>query len=1042
MSVATTCCPRCDEPLESSSLDGLCPRCVAQDFFGDDPEPPAPVRGVRMGDYEIFEEIARGGMGVVYRARQVSLDRVVAVKMVLGGTAGGGEAIARFKTEAAAAAGLRHPNIVAIYETGEEDGMHFFSMEFIEGQPLSTRMREGPLPAREAAAMLEKIARAAAYAHEHGVVHRDLKPSNVLLDSAGEPRVTDFGLAKRLGSGDDLTLSGQVLGSPGYLAPEQARGQGNKAGPLVDVYGIGAILYHALTGRAPFVGEDAVAILRQVERDDPPSLRLLNPGVPPELEAVALKCVAREPERRYESAQEVADELRRWLDGKPVLAKPMSRLAKGARWVRRNPVVAGASLAVFVALAAVAIISTISARRLEKSRNEETVQRERAVKARLAAEESAEKMRASLYAADMPQVQRWLSEGDLHKARLLLNAHRPAPGQRDLRGWEWRRLWRESLGDELASCFSGRDGLTGLAFSPDGSHVAMCSGAVTVWDTATLTLQKSSPPGSLSSLAFSPDGSVIFYGDAYGVVHHWLWRGDEPPAKLFRVPQGFARVAVSPSGDVLAVGTGTRQPGTPDGVTSLHDAKTGALLRTLAESGGMVEFSRDGALLATGAHKGAVKLWDPRTGELRRTFTGLPLVTVMRFSTDGRWLVVSRSTGTCRILNVETGEARDATPGYTPSVWGAALSPDGTKLATGSLDQSVRLWDAATGRELAKFTGHLRGAGQVAWSADGSRLATGGADGTVKFWPASPRSREPERLAGTLAQRAFSPDGRHLLVIQPDGKTALHAWPSLELLGSAEIGWPLGFLPGNGAVLGSVEVAGPPWRRVAREWSVPDLKPGRATTLPGAENEYHQMSLSDDGRWITGVATPGRVRVWDLANEGRPVTLAGPVGTPVASAFVITEPPMLAAGCEITPHLRLFSLPDGTALGPLPVRGGAPSPMLAADGGRSLIAGSGSTVVRKVNVAERREEWSFVEKNGPMALSPDGTTLACGTGGATVRLWHLPTLREVAYFSAGRRIARLAFSPDGSALLLSEANGETQILRASDLATADAPVAK
>jgi WD40 repeat protein len=312
----------------------------------------------------------------------------------------------------------------------------------------------------------------------------------------------------------------------------------------------------------------------------------------------------------------------------------------------------------------------------------------------------------------------------------------------------------------------------------------------------------------------------------------------------------------------------------------------------------------------------------------------------------------------------------------------------------------------------------------------------------VKFWPANARAHAPERLRGTLAPQAFSPDGRHLLIMLPGGKTALHAWPSLALLGSVEIGIPMGFLPANGAVLGIVESTGPSPQRVAREWSVPDFKPGRATKLPGAEDEAHRLSLSDDGRWLTGVTALGRVRVWNLADGGRPVSLAGPVGTPAISVFVMTNPPTLAVGCEIGPHLRLFSLPDGRALGPLLHYGGPPGWMLAADGGRALITECASSIVRKLNVAARSEEWRFSEDSGPIALSPDGTTLACGAAGGTVRLWHLPTLREIARFTGYQRITRLAFAPDGTALLLSEADGGTQILRAADLATADTPAPK
>ncbi len=1038
MSISLLCCPRCGDALDGTTLDGLCPRCMALDFFGDDPEPEPAQHGVPLGDYEILGEIGRGGMGVVYRARQTSLGRTVAVKMILAGMSTP-EALARFKTEAAAAAGLRHPNIVAVYETGEESGMHFFSMDLIEGQPLSARLRDGPLPAREAARLVEKIALAVAYAHEHAVVHRDLKPSNVLLDASGEPQVTDFGLAKRLGSGDDLTLSGQILGSPGYLAPEQARGEGHKAGPLVDVYGLGAILYHALTGRAPFVGEDAVAVLRQVERNDPPSLRLLNPAVPLELEAVALKCVMREPERRYPSAAEVAAELRRWLEGKPVHAKPTTRLAKAARWMRRNPVIAVSTLAVFLALAAVALISSISARRLEKSRNEEAAQRARAESERIAAEKSAETLRLNLYAADMPQAQRFLAEGDLHKARLLLDAHRPKANQKDARGWEWRWLWHQSQGDELASRYSGRNGVTDIAYSRDGTHFAMCSQRASVWDAGTLRMKAASPPYSMSSVTFSRDGEVLFFGDVYGNVYRWRWGGNGPAVKIHAETQGFARVRASPAEDVIAVGTGTRQSGEPDGMMTLRQATTGELIRELPDAGGFAAFSPDGSLLATGASGGSVKLWDPRTGEMRRAFSGYSRVTCLQFSADGRSLVVSRSSGPCRIISVETGEQRDGAPGFASAVWGAALSPDGSKLATAGISQAAALWDGTTGRELARFKGHLRGAGQVLWTPDGSKFMTGGADGTVKIWPASPRVRVPEQLSGGLAKHPFSTEGRRLLMALPKGKTAVHAWPSLEQEGEAAIGEPLGFLA-TGEALGYVEPTESPGSRFAQAWSVPGFQPGKKTQLAGASEETHRVSVPDPARWSWGVTARGDARAWDLANGGRLVDFAR-VAVQVRTAFVLCDPPMLALGCEVFPHLRVFSLLDGERKYILPHSGGSPSTVIAVDDGRAIITTNGSSIARKIDLQTRTEAWSFSEHDGAVALSSDGRTLAIASSGSdsVVRLWNVPTRREVTRLNRPSRVIRMAFSPDGNALLISQASGETLVLRATELAEADAP---
>jgi serine/threonine protein kinase len=269
----------------------------------------------RFGDYELMEELARGGMGVVYKARQVSLSRTVAVKMILAGQLAGPADLQRFRGEAEAAANLNHPNIVAIHEIGQQEGQHFFSMDYVEGQNLAEFVRTKPLAPKDAAKYLKIIAEAIQYAHERGILHRDLKPSNILIDQSGQPRITDFGLAKRMSGDSDLTISGQVLGSPNFMPPEQASGKRGQIGPHSDIYALGAILYYLLTARPPFAAESMTETLQLVVTMEPPSPRLLNPTVPRDLETICLKCLSKEPERRYKSAAELAAELARFLRG-------------------------------------------------------------------------------------------------------------------------------------------------------------------------------------------------------------------------------------------------------------------------------------------------------------------------------------------------------------------------------------------------------------------------------------------------------------------------------------------------------------------------------------------------------------------------------------------------------------------------------------------------------------------------------------------------------------------------------------------------------
>lgn len=324
-------CQQCGSQLPQDAPQELCPRCLlllGAEFClpnqtdAMDPGTACFVSATErhFGGYELFEEIGRGGMGVVYRARQVSLNREVAVKMLLFGEFASDEFIARFKAEAEAAASLRHPNIVAIHETGVYEGAPFFSMDLITGPNLAHLVREKPLGSRQAARYVRIIAEAISYAHDRGVLHRDLKPSNVLIDSDDEPHVTDFGLARRYGVKsldrpkdilDDLTLPGEASGTPNYIPPEQAAGVNDRLGPQSDIYSLGALLYHLLTGRPPFAAESISETLAQVLQNEPVAPRRLNSSVPRDLETICLKCLQKNPARRYATAQELADDLAR-----------------------------------------------------------------------------------------------------------------------------------------------------------------------------------------------------------------------------------------------------------------------------------------------------------------------------------------------------------------------------------------------------------------------------------------------------------------------------------------------------------------------------------------------------------------------------------------------------------------------------------------------------------------------------------------------------------------------------------------------------------
>jgi tetratricopeptide (TPR) repeat protein/tRNA A-37 threonylcarbamoyl transferase component Bud32 len=359
----------------------------------------------RVPGYEILAELGRGGMGVVYKARQERLNRVVALKMVLAGAHASPHQLARFHAEAEAVAQVQHPGIVQIFEVGEHDGLPFFSLEFVEGGSLADKIDGKPRPPREAAETAELLARTMAVAHQHGIIHRDLKSANVLLTADGQPKITDFGLAKRIEGDSDLTKSGTLMGSPSYMSPEQARGQTREIGPLSDLYSLGAVLYDLLTGRPPFVGTSLLETLYQVRNQEPLPPSRLQPKVPRDLETICLKCLQKEPGKRYAGCAALAEDLHRFLAGEPIRARPVSSAERLWRWCRRNPLTLLGALVVGL-FAVLALSLTVMGLRLSR-------EREAIAQTRQVAGERLEQATAAISAGDHRRARQLLDEADL-----------------------------------------------------------------------------------------------------------------------------------------------------------------------------------------------------------------------------------------------------------------------------------------------------------------------------------------------------------------------------------------------------------------------------------------------------------------------------------------------------------------------------------------------------------------------------------------------------------------------------------------------------
>jgi hypothetical protein len=521
---------------------------------------PEDLDSVRRGipGYEILGELGRGGMGVVYKARHLALNRLVALKMILSGAHAGPTALARFRTEAEAAAQVQHPNFVQIYEVGEYDGLPFFSLEFVDGRSLAEVIGGKPQPPRQAAEMVETLARAVHAVHEHGLVHRDLKPANVLLTSGGVPKITDFGLAKRLDTRDGRTQSGDVLGTPIYMAPEQASGRIHLIGPHTDLWSLGVILYEMLTGRPPFQAPTGVEVVMQVIEHEPLSPSRLQPALPRDLVTVCLKCLEKDPKKRYPTARALADDLRRFLDGEPIQARPVGRVQRLVKWARRRPAVA--ALLAVSALAAVALLVGGWAYNV-----------------RLA--DRAEESRRLLVRLNVAEGARLLDEGQWFGALAWFTEAL----QRDAGHPEREEMHRVRLASVLVGCptlkqlWSHAGAVRSARFSSDGRRVvtAGADGTARVWDAATGAPvgQPLGHDGPVLFAEFSADGGKVVTAADDGTARLWAATTGAALTPPLRHGKALACARLSPDGKrVVTAGGGT--------VARLWDAAPGRQLAT------------------------------------------------------------------------------------------------------------------------------------------------------------------------------------------------------------------------------------------------------------------------------------------------------------------------------------------------------------------------------------------------------------------------------------------------------------------------------
>jgi len=997
-------------PVEELTLDGTGRASVSG---------PAPLS--RLADYELIVEVGRGGMGVVYKARQIKLGRTVAVKMILGGSLARPDDLQRFEMEAAAAAGLQHPGIVAVYEVGCHDNQPYFSMEYISGSSLALTIANGPVAGRKAATYLEPTARAVHFAHERGILHRDLKPANVLLDEADHPKVTDFGLAKVLSTDSGQTRTGAVLGTPSYMSPEQAQGRKDIA-PAGDIYSLGAILYELLTGRPPFRGETALATLALVANQEPIAPRLLVPSVDRDLETICLKCLEKDAKRRYPTAEALADDLRRYLDGEPIAARRVSVVGRAVKWCRRKPwqaALLGMSLA---AVAGFILFQHQNAR-------QERELRAQAEDARAKAQLREKTMAYLLYHAHMRRAQQSLENADWDRAEHLLNTWaEPKSNLSDLRDWEWFFL-KGRCGGRYAF-FAHAGSATAVAYRPDGKQIASAGGepkkphAIKIWDPTTGALVAALPGHANKISALAYNGTDARPADLLascgfdGLVKVWDVKSGKLRWFLDARPGHVNGVCFSSDGRWLASAGSSGSIGLWD----LDALRRGEKVKPLFLKGhtrevSSVAFSPTSSLLASGSFDGVVKLWDVVQAKEVETLTGhRGEVHCLAFSPQGKFLATGGGrgarSGEIKLWDVEAGKARLARNGLSDSVLSLSYGASG-KLAAAGSDGILRIWDQPLASEAITFRGDNQLVYSIALSPDGHRLASAGHSGRITLHNTSGGlETRVLPMTGQIEALAISPKGRFLAAGNNDGSIKLWALDAsakaVTLPGAGNAVLALAFAPdGNRLAVSCVD-------QFIRIYNLehPEQMP---TVITGRSPRLRTLAFSKDGKHLASASDiDDAVRIWDPLTGELVTELKGHTNGILSIAFSPDGLSLASGSYDKT--VRVWDWKTGKATILEGHHGSVNGVAFSGDGG-SLASVSSDHTLRVWDLRGDQRDQVFEGSPGQLfsvAFHPQGRRLATVGQDKTVRLWDVVARQEILELEdVSGSLRQVAFSPDG-----------------------------
>ncbi|MFV2066777.1 MAG: WD40 repeat domain-containing serine/threonine protein kinase [Pirellulales bacterium] len=1009
-------CPQCNTPValavDTPFTEITCRSC-GNDFnlVDDRSDTKAPTAGTTIGHFVLLEKVGIGGFGSVWKAQDDELDRIVSIKIPRRGQLDAVE-IEQFLREARSAAQLSHPNIVSVHEVGRDGDTVYIVSDFVHGVALSDHMEGHRFSLRETAALCSTIGEALSHAHEHGVIHRDLKPSNIMIDDRGKPHLTDFGLARRDAGEVTMTCDDQVLGTPAYMSPELARGEAHYVDRRSDVYSLGVVLFRLLTGELPFRGNVRM-LIHQVIHEDAPSPRKLNGHVSQDLETICLKCLEKDPRSRYATGREVAAELDRTLSGTPILARPVSRMARVGKWCRRNPITASLT----VALASAVMLGLIGMSwQLAKTRA------------------GAERNRQLLYVSDISKIADAWESGSVGVALDLLERHVPRPGQRDLRGFEWYHLWKRCQPSLLAQTLESEPlfSVFGMAVSPNGRFLAAAGGPdkVIVWDLRTRKIlhKLKGHQYVVLGVAFSPDNRVLASSGMDGRTYLWNVDTGEQAGLLVGGDWG---VDFSPDGKLLAVCEEERVT-----VWDVSDPNRGVKQHVLTTPAGIssVAFSPDGSILACACDDGLIRLWRVASGErLDPPLKGHSAhVHAVNFSPDGETLVSSSADRTVRLWDVARRTEQKRFEGHAGAVVSAAFSPDGQTVVSGSYDGTAKLWDVGSGRLLDTIRGHELMVWSAVFGPGGQTVFTGSADGMVKRWDLATRERPPTFEGNARRARspiAFDPSGRILAAVRRDSEVTL--W---DLTSGNEVAT----FRRHGEVITDLEFSpdGKTMASVARDegtklWDVETLRV--LHELDGSRT----LAFSPDGRVLAtgGPSGSTTIQLWDVASGKLQQTLPG-IGERSLNCLVFSPDGKILASGGDSRTRRTFVLWDaltGKELATPKGHLGTVDSIAFSPDGRIVCTGGFDGRIKLWNSRTWREletriEGRHVARVRSVAFSPDGKTLASGSQDETIRLWHVATGgRMLTLRGPQASVGSVAFSPDGKNLASSSGDGTIRL---------------